>query len=203
MKPSDRALKPVYFESAAAFRRWLAKHHATETELFVGFLKKSSGRRSLTYVEALDEALCFGWIDGVRLSLDAHRWVQRFTPRKAKSVWSLVNVRKVEALVAAGRIAPAGTRAFQAREERRTGLYSFEQGQEPKLGRAELRAFRAKAKAWAFFQAQPPGYERTATFWVMSAKKPETKHRRLAQLIEDSAKGRRLGMLSRPERKKP
>lgn len=197
------APRPVFFETAAELRRWLEKNHATETELFIGFLKKTPGRSSLTYFEALDEALCFGWIDGVRRSLDAERWCQRFTPRKAKSVWSFVNVRKAEALVAAGRMAPAGLEAFEAREEKRTGLYSFEQGKAPTLGRAELRVFRARPKAWAFFQAQPPGYKRTATFWVVSAKKPETKHRRLRQLIEDSAKGRRLGMLSRPEKKAP
>ncbi|HEY3349153.1 MAG TPA: YdeI/OmpD-associated family protein [Thermoanaerobaculia bacterium] len=197
------APEPVFFETAADFRRWLEKNHAKATELFIGFLKKAPGRSSLTYFEALDEALCFGWIDGVRRSLDAERWFQRFTPRKAKSVWSLVNVRKAEALVALGRMAPAGLEAFESRDERRTGLYSFEQGKAPTLGRLDLRAFRARPKAWAFFQAQPPGYRRTATFWVMSAKKPETKHRRLAQLIEDSAKGRRLGMLSRQAGKKP
>jgi uncharacterized protein YdeI (YjbR/CyaY-like superfamily) len=203
MPTKPAAAKPVFFENAADLRRWLEKNHATATEVFIGFLKKAPGRSSLTYFEALDEALCFGWIDGVRRSLDAERWFQRFTPRKAKSVWSLVNVRKVEALAAAGRMTPAGLAAFEARDEKRTGLYSFEQGKAPTLGREELRVFRAKAKAWAFFQAQPPGYRRTATFWVMSAKQPETKHRRLAQLIDDSAKGLRLGMLSRPEGKKP
>jgi uncharacterized protein YdeI (YjbR/CyaY-like superfamily) len=203
MTTKPAAAKPVFFEDAAGFRRWLEEHHANETELIVGFFKKAPGRTSLTVFEALDEALCFGWIDGVRRSLDADRWYQRFTPRKAKSVWRVVNVRKAEALVAAGRMAPAGLEAFEARDAKRTGLYSFEQGKALTLGRAELRAFRTRPKAWAFFQAQPPGYKRTATFWVVSAKKPETRQRRLQQLIDDSAKGRRLGMLSRPEKKAP
>ena len=173
------APKPLFFDDAAAFRRWLEKNHAKETELLVGFLKKKPGRTSLTYFEALDEALCFGWIDGVSRSLDADRWYQRFSPRKPKSIWSLVNVRKVEPSRRPGRMAPAGRKAFEARDEKRTGLYSFEQGKRPTFDRA-VPAFRAKPGAWAFFQAQPPGYRRLATFWVMSAKKPETRQRRLA-----------------------
>jgi len=187
---------PVFFEDAAALRRWFEKHAATEIELLIGFLKKTTGRQTLTYFEALDEALSFGWIDGVKRSLDAERWFQRFTPRKPKSVWSLVNVRKAEALVAAARMAPAGLAAFEARETRRTGLYSFEQGKEPRLGAEETKVFRSRPKAWAFWSAQPPGYRRTASYWVVSAKKQETKERRLRQLIADSAAGRRLAMLA-------
>jgi uncharacterized protein YdeI (YjbR/CyaY-like superfamily) len=201
MATKTPAPKLVFFDDAAAFRRWLEKNHASEKELLVGLLKKTPGRASLTYVEALDEALCFGWIDGVRRSLDAQRYCQRFTPRKAKSVWSAVNVRKVEILIARGRMAPAGLKAFEARDASRMGLYSFEQRQAPAFDRDAARAFRARPRAWAFFQGQPPGYRRTATFWVMSAKKPETRQRRLGQLIDDSASGRRLGLLSRPQRK--
>jgi uncharacterized protein YdeI (YjbR/CyaY-like superfamily) len=198
MPKKPAAPKPVFFDDAAALRRWLEKNHAAATELFIGFLKKAPGRTSLTYAEALDEALCFGWIDGVRRSLDGDRWYQRYTPRKAKSTWSLVNVRHVERLEKEGRMATPGRKAFEARDEKRTGLYSFEQRRQFAFDREATRAFQAKPKAWAFFQAQPPGYRRTVTFWVMSAKRPETRQRRLRQLIDDSAKGRRIGMLSRP-----
>ena len=193
--PAAPASEPVFFEDAAALRRWLERHGDTARELLIGFLKKAPGRSSLTYLEALEQALCFGWIDGVRRSLDAERWVQRYTPRKPRSVWSLVNVRKAEALVARGRMAPAGMRAFEARDPHRTGLYSFEQGKAPALGPMERKAFKAKPKAWAFFLAQPPGYRRTAAYWVVSAKKDETRKRRLMRLIADSAAGRRLAML--------
>jgi uncharacterized protein YdeI (YjbR/CyaY-like superfamily) len=201
-KPPKAAPKPSFFETAADLRRWLEKNHAKETELLVGFLKKKPGRTSLTYFEALDEALCFGWIDGVKRSLDADRYCQRFSPRKAKSVWSLVNVRKVEALAAAGRLAPAGLKAFEARDAKRTGIYSFEQRSALTFDREATRTLRARPDAWRFLEAQPPGYRRLVAFWVMSAKKPETRQRRLARLIEDSAKGRRVGILARPEKKK-
>ena len=194
--PAAPAPEPVFFADAAALRRWLKRHGATAKELLIGFLKRAPGRNSLTYPEALEEALCFGWIDGVRRSLDAERWVQRYTPRKPKSKWSLVNVRKAEALVAAGRMAAAGTKAFEARVPHLSGLYSFEQGKAPTLGPKERKAFRAKPKAWAFFQAQPPGYRRTAAYWVVSAKKDETRERRLMMLIADSAAGRRLAILA-------
>ena len=202
-KPRRATRKPLFFDDAAAFRRWLEKHHATETELLVGFLRKKPGRASLTYFEALDEALCFGWIDGVKRSVDADHWCQRFSPRCLKSIWSLVNVRKVESLITAGRMAPAGLKAFEARDAKRTGIYSFEQRKQFRFDRESARTLRARPEAWAFFQAQPPGYRRVVTFWVMSAKKPETRTRRLTRLIEDCATGRRVGMLSRPAGKKP
>ena len=164
--PAARPSEPVFFPDAAALRRWLEKHGATATELFVGFFKKTTGRQTLTYLEAVDEALCFGWIDGVSRSLDERRFVQRFTPRKAKRVWSLVNVRKAEALIGAGRMAPAGGKAFESRDPSRTGLYSFEQDKTPTLGPRERKALKAKPTAWAFFNAQPPGYRRTAAHWV-------------------------------------
>jgi uncharacterized protein YdeI (YjbR/CyaY-like superfamily) len=202
MPTKPAAARPVFFDDAAGFRRWLEKNHAKEAELVVGFHPKSPGR-AFAYREALDEALCFGWIDGVRRSLGYGRWTIRFTPRKARSTWSLVNIRHVERLEKEGRMAPSGRKAFEARDTKRSGIYSFEQRKEAAFDREATKAFEAKPKAWAFFQSQPPGYMRTATFWVMSAKRPETRHRRLQQLIDDSAKGNRLGMLSRPEKKAP
>ena len=202
-EPPRAAREPRFFETAADVRRWLEKNHATETELLLGFLKKKPGRTSLTYFEALDEALCFGWIDGVKRSLDEDRYCQRFSPRTARSVWSFINVRKVEALEAAGRMAPAGRKAFEALDAKRTGIYSFEQRKSPTFDRPALRTFRARPRAWAFFEAQPPGYRRLVQFWVMSAKKPETRQRRLARLIGDCQAGRRVGILAKPEKKKP
>ncbi len=197
------AVTPVFFENAADFRGWLEKNHASATELLVGFHRKAPGRTSLTYSEALDEALCFGWIDGVRRSFGDGRWTIRFSPRKAKSIWSLVNIRHVERLEKEGRMAAPGRKTFEARDAKRSGVYSFEQRRVATFDRETTRAFKARPKAWAFFESQPPGYRRIATFWVMSAKKPETRQRRLAQLIDDSANGRRLGMLSRQETKAP
>lgn len=190
-------MKPVMFADAAAFRRWLDAHHAHATELLVAFYGKSSGRGGLTYAEALDEVLCYGWIDGVRRRLDAHRYTIRFTPRRRGSVWSLVNVRHVERLTAAGRMHPAGLAAFAARDAQKTGVYSFEnrpQDFPPSLA----KTFRAHPSAWRFWLAQPPGYRRTAIWWVISAKQETTRQRRLARLIADSAAGRRLAQLARP-----
>ena len=194
---------PLFFDAAADWRRWLEKHHATAAELLVGFHRKTLGRATLTYSQALDEALCFGWIDGVRRSLDSGRWLIRFTPRKAKSTWSLVNVRRATTLKKEGRMAPPGLKAFERRDRARSGRYSFEQRTAPKLDRASAQAFRAKPGAWEFFRAQPQGYRKTATFWVVSAKKAETRARRLAQLVADSERGRRIGLLTPPARKKP
>ncbi len=189
---------PVFFENAAALRRWLEKHHAAKPELIVGFRHKTPGRTSLTYHEALDEALCFGWIDGVRRNVDSRRWSIRFTPRKPRSNWSLVNVRRAAALKEAGRMAPPGLKAFERRDPARSGLTSFEQRKAAKLDRASATAFRARKAAWAFFQAQPPGYRKIAILWVMSAKKADTRARRLSRLVDDSDNGRRLGLLGRP-----
>jgi uncharacterized protein YdeI (YjbR/CyaY-like superfamily) len=198
----DATGSPVFFDGAADWRVWLERNHAAASELFVGFHRKTPGRATLTYPEALDEALCFGWIDGVRRSLDSRRWYIRFTPRKANSTWSLVNIRRATALKKEGRMAPPGLKAFEGRDRSRSGRYSFEQRAAPKLDRASAKAFRAKPRAWAFFQAQPPGYRRLATFWIMSAKRAETRARRLAQLVADSDEGRRLAPLARPAKKK-
>ena len=184
-------MEPRFFKSTRQFREWLGRHHQTATELFVGFYKKSSGKPSITYHEALDEALCVGWIDGVRRSLDEERFVQRFTPRTPKSYWSLVNINRAKALIAAGRMKAAGLRAFDARDEARAKQYSSEQ-QSVAFDAALERQFKRHKAAWAFFQAQPPGYRRVTTWFVMSAKRDETRQRRLARVIEVSAAGRRL-----------
>ena len=185
-------MSPRFFRTAADFRRWLEKHHARETELWVGYYKKDSGKKSITHPEAVDEALCFGWIDGIRKKLDDVSYVNRFTPRKPTSNWSAVNIARVEALEAEGRMTEAGRRAFAAQKAERTGVYSFEQKQAPKLDPALEKKFRANRPAWTFFQAQPPSYRRVTTWWVISAKKEETRIRRLEKLLEASAKGERL-----------
>jgi uncharacterized protein YdeI (YjbR/CyaY-like superfamily) len=191
-------MKPRFFATPARFRAWLEKHHARAPELLVGFHKVGSGQPSLTWPQAVDEALCFGWIDGVRRSLGADSYVIRFTPRRPGSNWSLINVRKVGALTRAGKMRPAGRAAFAARRAERTGRYSFEQRKAPKFTAAQLRRFRANQAAWGWFQACPPGYRRVATHWVVSAAKPETRERRMGILIADCARGLRIGPLRRP-----
>ena len=186
----------VYFESPLAFRRWLEKHHESATELLVGFHKSHTGRPTLTWPESVDEALCFGWIDGIRRSVDDERYTIRFTPRRRHSVWSLKNVRRVAVLTEEARMHPAGRRAFEARRDDRTGIYSAEQ-RTVVLGPAETRRFKANKAAWRFFESQPPGYRKTAIHWVTSAKKAETQARRLDTLIADSAGGLRIGLLRR------
>ena len=190
---------PKAFRTPAAFRAWLEKHHATDTELEVRLFKVRAAHRGITYAQALDEALCFGWIDGVTHSLDEDSYRQRFTPRKARSTWSRRNVEHVERLTKAGRMAVAGLAAFQARDERRTGLYSFEQ-ERPALIPAYLEAFRARASAWTYYQQQAPGYRRMTAHWVMSAKKDETRARRLGILIDSSARGRKIPPLEPRQR---
>jgi len=189
------AVKPRFFATQDAFRRWLEKSHGRSKELWIGFYKVRSGKKGLTYAQAVEEALCFGWIDGLVRRFDEAAFMQRFTPRKAKSTWSAVNIRKIEALTRAGRLAAPGLAAFNARDPARTGLYSFE-NRNPQFDAATAKRFRARKKAWGFFEAQPPGYRRTATHWVMSAKREETRERRLARLIEDSASARRLDLFS-------
>jgi uncharacterized protein YdeI (YjbR/CyaY-like superfamily) len=191
------AAQPRFFRTAASFREWLGKHHATKTELLVGIHKKGSGKASLTYPEALDEALTFGWIDGVRKSFDADSYTIRFTPRRARSIWSNVNVKRVNELIAAGRMKPAGMAAFARRDEKLTGVYSFER-EAAQFGVEQLQALSADVKAQAFFEAQPPGYRRLCAFWVMSAKKAETRERRMGTLIAHSRKGERLPPLASP-----
>ena len=180
-----------YFESPAEFRGWLEKNHAREKELLVGFWKKGTGRPSLTWEESVAEALCFGWIDGVRRSVDDERYTIRFTPRTSKSIWSAKNLTTMRALIAEGRVAPAGLAAFEARDPAKTNLYSFER-EHATFDAAQEREFRKQRQAWAFVQAQPAGYRKVMTHWVTSAKKAETQAKRLAQLIAECAAGRRI-----------
>jgi uncharacterized protein YdeI (YjbR/CyaY-like superfamily) len=189
-------MKITFFKSSAEIREWLARNHDQAAELWVGFYRKDSGRGGITYAEALDQALCFGWIDGVRRKVDEVSYSNRFSPRKAKSIWSLVNTRRAKELQKLGLMQPAGLKAFRARKADNTGVYSFENRAECKLAAGYEREFKGNKGAWEFFKAQPPGYRRTVIWWVMSAKRPETQKRRLGRLMEDSAKGRRLPLLA-------
>ena len=194
------ASKPRFFATPSAWRAWLEENHAEAEELWVGLYKRDSGRPSITWPEAVDGALCFGWIDGLRKGVDAISYKIRFTPRKPGSIWSAINTRRVAELMSAGRMRPAGQKEFEQRDRKKTKLYSYERETAELAGEYERR-FHGNEKAWEFYQAQPPGYRRVSTFWVMSAKREETRQRRLAQLIESSAKGRRIDMLT-PGRKK-
>jgi uncharacterized protein YdeI (YjbR/CyaY-like superfamily) len=191
-------MEPVFFATPEEFRAWLEEHHATETELLVGFHRKGSGRPSITWPESVDQALCFGWIDGVRRRIDDASYTIRFTPRKQRSTWSAINVKRVGELAEQGLMHPAGIAAFERRSDDRTAIYSYERRTAAAFEPEQERAFKADAEAWSWFQAQPPSYRRTATHWVISAKRPETRERRLGQLIEDSAAGRTIPLLTRP-----
>jgi uncharacterized protein YdeI (YjbR/CyaY-like superfamily) len=190
--------EPIFFDSPQAFYDWLEQHHDTETEVWVGYWKKATGKPSLTWSQAVDQALCFGWIDTRSKSIDAESHMQRFTPRKPSSNWSKVNVEKVARLTEEGKMRPAGLAAFEKRRPETTGVYSFERRGEAKLEPEQEERFRANEKAWDFFQSQPPGYRKTAIHLVVSAKRPETREKRLNTLIEDSANGLRLKQL-RPQ----
>jgi uncharacterized protein YdeI (YjbR/CyaY-like superfamily) len=188
--------QPRFFRTAAEFRRWLQRHGATRSELVVGFYKVGSGRPSMTWPESVDEALCFGWIDGVRRSVDASSYEIRFTPRQPKSIWSTKNIQRAQELIAEGRMRAAGRAAFEARREDLVRRYSFEQA-DPALGPEHERRFRANRKAWAFFQSQPAYYRRLVTWWIVSAKRAETRERRLDTLIRDSEAGERIAGMRR------
>lgn len=181
-------MTPLYFRGAAAWHAWLQKHHAKKTELLVGFHKKHTNRPSMTWSESVDEALCFGWIDGVRRGVDAERYTIRFTPRKPTSLWSRINIDKMAALEKAGKMTDAGRAAFAQRKEDRSGVYSFEN--RPLAFPAEFRRqLDAKKKAAVHFDARAPSYRRVAIWWVLSAKQDETRRRRMAQLVVFHARG--------------
>jgi uncharacterized protein YdeI (YjbR/CyaY-like superfamily) len=188
--------KPTFFRAPAEFRKWLARHSSAAEELLVGFYKSDSGKPSITWPESVDEALCFGWIDGVRKRVDDRTYTIRFTPRKPKSTWSSVNTRKAQALIDEGRMAPAGLAAFSARSEKKSGIYSYEQ--RPKAltepYAAMLAAERAASK---FFASQAPWYQRAAIWWVIGAKKEETRLKRAQTLVECSKHGKLLPHLDR------
>jgi uncharacterized protein YdeI (YjbR/CyaY-like superfamily) len=182
---------PRFFNSRADFRKWLERHHAATSELWVGFYRKDSGKGGLGYKEAVDEALCFGWIDGVKKRVDADSYMHRFSPRKRDSHWSVVNTRRMNELIAQGVVADAGRQAFERRDREKTNRYSFER-EAAAFDRATERAFKANPEAWKFFRAQPPGYQKLLTFYVMGARQEATRMRRLAQLVKLSAEGKRL-----------
>jgi uncharacterized protein YdeI (YjbR/CyaY-like superfamily) len=180
-----------FFKSPAAFRKWLEGHHATSKELWIGFYKKGSGKPSITWPESVDEALCFGWIDGVRKSIDEESYKIRFSPRRASSIWSAVNIRNAEKLIKEKRMQPAGLEAYEARKEYRSGIYAYEQ-RSPELVEPYLGKLKRNKAAWKFFQAQPPGYRKVMNWWIVSAKLEATRLKRLHQLIEESAQARRM-----------
>ena len=197
-------MKPTFFQTPADFRKWFEKNHEKAPELLVGFYKKGSGKPSITWPESVDEALCFGWIDGIRRTIDDESYTIRFTPRRARSNWSTVNVKRVAELTKLGRMQPAGLRAFEARDPKRSGIYTYEQEkppEDPKLAPEYQARFEANGKAWTFFQGQAPYYRRLVSRWVMSAKQEATRLKRLATLIDDSAHGRRIKGMARPEKK--
>ncbi len=193
---------PRFFKTPADFRAWLEQHHERAQELLVGFYKTDSGKPSITWPESVDEALCFGWIDGIRKRIDEVSYSIRFTPRRRGSIWSSVNTKRVAVLMNESRMRPAGVKAFEARDPNKTGIYSFERAT-ASLSAAFENTFRANTKAWSFFDAQPAGYKRVAVYFVISAKQEETRKRRLDRLIRDSADGVRLGIMERKRPPKP
>jgi uncharacterized protein YdeI (YjbR/CyaY-like superfamily) len=192
--------KPLFFPSPSAWRAWLKKHHADTEELWVGFYKRDSARLSITWPESVDGALCFGWIDGVRKSIDDISYRIRFTPRRRRSVWSAVNVRRATELSTLGLMHPAGLTAFENRDDNRSAIYSYEQRKNAKLPPAYEKEFRRHPVAWKFFRAQAPWYQRTSTYWVISAKKEETRLKRLGLLVDHSERQQKIPPLAGPPR---
>jgi uncharacterized protein YdeI (YjbR/CyaY-like superfamily) len=193
--------EPHFFPTLASWRAWLDAHHADATELWVGLYKRDSGHPSITWPEAVDGALAFGWIDGVRHGIDQISYKIRFTPRKPRSIWSAVNVKRASELSKLKMMHPAGLAAFEKRQPDRTAVYSFEQRTAAKLPPAYEKQFRANPAAWKFFQAQAPWYRRTSSWWVISAKREETQQKRLAVLIADSEQQRTIAPLTRKNKK--
>ena len=189
-------MNPTFFPTPAAFRRWLARHGATTPELWIGFYKKGSGLKGMTYAEAVDEALCHGWIDGIIKRIDESSYMHRFTPRKRTSFWCAVNIAMVRKLEEAGRMTPAGLAAFATHESRKAP-YSHEQ-QHRELGPEQLRAIRGNRDAWAYWQRQPPSYRKVVAYWIGNAKREATRERRLALLVACSAEGRRVPQFISP-----
>jgi uncharacterized protein YdeI (YjbR/CyaY-like superfamily) len=186
-----QSMKPVFFPNASDFRQWFAKNHERKKELLVGFYKVGSGKASLTWSQSVDEALCFGWIDGVRKSIDKDSYSIRFTLRKPGSNWSAVNIRKVKELNQKGLMHPNGQASFEKRQAKRSKIYSYEKKQ-VSLPASHQRKFKKNKKARTFFCLQPPSYQRTALYWVMSAKQEITRENRLANLIQDSESGLKI-----------
>jgi uncharacterized protein YdeI (YjbR/CyaY-like superfamily) len=184
--------EPIFFATPVAFRNWLKKNYATRREQWIGFHRKGSGRPSITWPESVDEALCVGWIDGLRKTIDAESYKIRFTPRQKDSNWSAVNIARVQELTEQGRMQPAGLAAFALRQEAKSGIYAYENRKTAVLDKADEKRFRANPKAWQFFQKQPAGYRQTAIWHVVTAKQEETRQRRLAKVMAESEAGRRI-----------
>ncbi len=189
-----------FFKTPADFRRWLEKNHATAAELWVGYYRKDSGKQGMTWAESVDEALCFGWIDGIRKRVDETSYANRFTPRRRRSTWSAVNIGRVGELTRLGLMRPAGLRAFEARTENRSGIYTYEQ-RSPELEEPYAKRLRRNKAAWQFFQAQTASYRKALSWWVLSAKREETRLKRLAQIIEHSAEGRTVPQFTREKKR--
>src|SRR5215471_16356655 len=184
-------MKPKFFKTPADFRKWLEKNHGTASELLVGFYKKDSRRPSITWPESVDQALCFGWIDGIRKSIDEVSYSIRFTPRRRGSIWSSINIKRVEELTNEGLMKPAGIKAFECRRENKSGIYSYEQ-RKAELDEPYEKKLRQNEAAWKFFQAQSPAYRKQVYWWIVSAKKEETRLQRLEKLIQASARSKKL-----------
>jgi uncharacterized protein YdeI (YjbR/CyaY-like superfamily) len=193
--------QPSFFATPDEFRAWLEENHESATEVLVGFHKRSSGRPSITWPESVEQALCFGWIDGVRRSIDEESYTIRFTPRRPSSNWSRTNLEKVEELKRRGLMRPAGLRAYEGRREAKTGIYSYEQREAARLPADYEDRLRANPRAWEDWSARPPSYRKAAVWWVVSAKREETRERRLEQLIDSSAQGRTVPPLTPPKRR--
>ena len=183
---------PLYFATPATFRAWLEKNHQTKSEQWIGFYRKASGRPSITWAEAVDEALCFGWIDGLRKTIDASSYKIRFTPRRPSSNWSATNIARMKALIREDRVRPAGITVFQRRTPAKSRVYSYENRKAARLSSAAMKLFRAESTAWRFFQQQPASYRQAAIWWMVSAKRPQTQNNRSQRLIASSKAGRRL-----------
>ena len=185
-------MSPTFFEDALHFRAWLQQNNASAAELIVGFRKVGSGKPNMTWPQSVDEALSYGWIDGVRKRIDDESYQIRFTPRRMGSIWSLVNTAKVQELIAQGRMQPAGLAAYEARSDKKTGVYAFEREQPAELASEETRTFKKNALAWKYFESTAPSYRRVMKHWVVSAKQPATRARRLEQLMQACAEQRRI-----------
>ncbi len=187
-------MKPVFFTNPTKFRSWLAVNHGKASQLLVGFHRVGSGKPSLTWPESVDEALCYGWIDGLRKGIDADSYTIRFSPRRPGSFWSKKNIASAKRLIRAGCMRAAGLKAFKARLGEKSGAYSFEQDEIPPFNAAMMKPFKAKKGAWDFFSAQPPGYQKTLRHWVLSAKQAETQLKRLDRIVDMSAQKRRVDL---------
>lgn len=188
-------MSPLFFAKQSDLRRWFESNFDKATEVYIGFYKVSTGIPSITWSQSVDEALCFGWIDGIRKSLDEESYSIRFTPRRAKSIWSAVNIKKVEKLLREGLMKPAGIEIFEKREKKNSNIYSFEKGA-VKFSKEFERKFKSNKKAWNFFQQQVPSYKKPAINWVMSAKQEATRKRRLDTLVNDSEAGQKIKPLN-------